>query len=866
MVSATKILDAVLEVPPKNEPQKDKRQDRVTDILFCLILFGFAMWWRFFVYSWFFANYSDGFNIVLNAGDWLANVFGVSITEGGSYEVPSEGFADLPVYYYPYVENFANGWNPYVGSLDPGDSIGGYVYGPFYIFFISLGRIFLGMSPHDSVMYSNFIFDALTSVMIYILAKRYTGNVTAALIALVYNFSPVVLFYFNIKLLNTPHMSFFVLIAIWCFLEHRDTWAIFFIAFSALIKQFPLLFAMPVLLFLIRRYGIMKAIIFFFKLLLFFVILSFPYLILTPNQYIARLLIAGGPKSRILTLDEAILGINRGETANLAYAPLVTAGEIDGTYDGGILQAILFPLVNSHLLFFGSLFVLSWFAFGAYRHLETNPHLYLRFFAGYQFIAHGAIARGIYKYYDAFLMCFLILAFVPATSSNLMNIQIGKTIKRGFKTVFDPKYKNQKPTFHYWALFIFAILATVSCFFIGYWAITLFTGREDQMRPLWAIGLAILLIFAIATSSVQRLTKKPSATKDALEAKRAQKISATQSMKKTENSETQESIETLKVNNPDLKDPSGKMNPSSFLSSKIATITNTIPPIVIDVVLWGLSIALLLLVYFVIMQVIVAEPGGIFSSSALVVFSLFAGIPAVARTLRQSDKVKIFLLSGIIGTFMLLRLFIFNSEEPFAKYNTDAFSFGLFSLNVISLGLSFAIVDVFRFFAQLLYDVYSNPKQKLAIMKKSESSVKDGLTFSLLLFVITLAFFLVDTFAELFFAQNLQAYAGYIFAIIGIVSIFWFLHDIEFLVRKEGKSPLINFEIRSFFFSFGFLIINFVIFWNINVWILTAHRLLGPAVIFIVGIFIVGTLTQEFWRQGYSYTLSLYGKFRSVLS
>jgi len=182
MSTLSTILEYVQEVPPEIKPIKDKRQDLLTDFIFILAIFGISFWFRFLAYDWFFDNFQNIFNVPVNQENWLTKLFGWQV--GKSY--PTEGYFDLSAYYYPYVDNYVEGWNPYSGSRVAGDSIGGYVYGPFYIFFISLGTMFWGISSHDSVMISNLAFDSLSAVMIYILAKRSTGNINAIMISSIY--------------------------------------------------------------------------------------------------------------------------------------------------------------------------------------------------------------------------------------------------------------------------------------------------------------------------------------------------------------------------------------------------------------------------------------------------------------------------------------------------------------------------------------------------------------------------------------------------------------------------------------------------------------------------------------------------------
>ena len=155
----------------------------------------------------------------------------------------TEGYYDFYTYYIPYVNAYEESWNPYSGSRVAGDNIGGYVYGPFYMISISIGKLWFNLSTVDSIVYSNLILDSLTYVMIYIIAKRYTGNIFAFIIAILGSFSPISLFYIAYRGLNAPIMNFSFLVFVWAYLERKDNLSMFMFTFSLLTKQFPLFMA-----------------------------------------------------------------------------------------------------------------------------------------------------------------------------------------------------------------------------------------------------------------------------------------------------------------------------------------------------------------------------------------------------------------------------------------------------------------------------------------------------------------------------------------------------------------------------------------------------------------------------------------------
>ena len=810
MSTLSTILEYVQEVPPEIKPIKDKRQDLLTDFIFILAIFGISFWFRFLAYDWFFDNFQNIFNVPVNQENWLTKLFGWQV--GKSY--PTEGYFDLSAYYYPYVDNYVEGWNPYSGSRVAGDSIGGYVYGPFYIFFISLGTMFWGISSHDSVMISNLAFDSLSAVMIYILAKRSTGNINAIMISSIYSFSPVVLYYFDIKLLNTPHMTFFTLVFIWCYLEHHDTWAVFFLTFAAMIKQFPLLYAMPVLMLYVRRYGWIKAIKFMFLLFFFFLAMSFPYIVISPDEYIAKFIVGGKAKTELLTLEEANAPSRAGSTPNLVYGTYFTK---DTTLDH-----IMFDLVNSHILFIVSLFVISWFAFSAYRLLETRTVLYYRFFAAYQFIAHATIARGIFKYYTAYLMAFLILAFVPDRRPNSLNVQLGPLVKRAFNTILSPKYRAKDVTWGYWIIFSLTLISTFGLFFLCYWALSLFL-HQSHVRFFWTI--IIFFVFGILVM-----------------------ISPDKGYQE----------EDPKVTLSDEKTRSTVISTISKLSSKTPNPERESYPLYILHLLGGIgAVWIIISVFSNIYSIFYTDMNPLLSSLATIFFSIFLGIN-VSLTLR-TEKYSILDYAVFIASFALLRFLVFDSYL-FSRFTFFEIPIETLVSTIVSIGYASAIMYLSLVLrkmsttSQKLQEYFQNDFDNfLKLEKEFSSQMKKYVDFLLLFLVSYSLLFVLDRAAILFFKGTIDEYPEFVTSIVVTLNSVWFLNIALDWFRKEKKHNLISFDLYTFLLDITFMLIGFWVFFKINWMILNIDRLLDPTLIFAVGIFLLGMMGYDFWTAVYRF-------------
>ena len=806
------IVEYVTEVPPDVKPKKDMRQDLLTDFIFALALFGIGFWFRFVVYDWFFQNFSDQFYITVSQSNWLTDLLGWQ--EGKTY--PTEGYFDLRAYYYPYVENYVDGWNPYTGSRVQGDSIGGYVYGPFYIMLISWGTMFWGISSHDSVMISNLAFDALSGVMIYILAKRSTGNINAFIIASMYSFSPVVLYYFDIKLLNTPHMTFFTLVFIWCYLEHHDTSAIFFLTFGALIKQFPLIYAMPVLMLYVRRYGWIKAIRFFFLLIFFFLLLSFPYIVLTPDEYIAKFLVGGRAKTELLTLEEANDPARAGSTANLVFGSYFTPEDT-------VLDKIMFNLVNSHILFIVTLFTISWFAFSSYRILETRTVLYYRFFAVFQFLAHGTIARGIFKYYDAYLMSLLLLAFVPDRRPSSLNIRLGQVIKRAFHTVVSPKYRAKDVSWQYWLIVLLTVVSTFGLFYTTYWGLSLFLDQSN-IRLFWTIIISFAFGMIVVKSSKDPYIEEDTSTV-------------------LSSDETRKEVTSMisRLSSKQVDDPTKESYPL-FLFHLLSGI---------------IAIGLIVYVFNSIYSIFFSSPDVLLGSMATIFFAVFLGIGASVSMVK--DKWTNIELGVFVLSFMALRFRVFVSYL-YSEY----FIFGLPVETIVSTIVSLGYSLTLGYIALILRKLYrenlemqttfsTDYREFLTLQDKYNKKVKRYVDNIVLYIFMYPMLFVLDRAAVLFFQPAPEKYPRFVVSIIIILNSVWYLSRAVTWFRKEERNNLITFELYTFLLDTTFLLVGFWFFFKINWMILNIHRLLGPTLIFAVGIILLGMMGMEFWSSVYRF-------------
>ncbi|MHA2253150.1 MAG: hypothetical protein ACXAD7_22500 [Candidatus Kariarchaeaceae archaeon] len=483
--------DVLRVTPTHNTPSKNPRTDRLTDLLVVLFIFGIAMWFRFYSRAEFLDKYPWGsfFHITIAESDPLD--FGQFLGLEPGDHVESEGYVDYSYYYIDYVNAFVDkDWNPYSGNLEEGDVLNGYVYGPLYIYLIAIGKAWFDLSAENSIIYSNLVFDSLSYVMVYLLAKRVTGNVIAMMIAVIGSFSPIALFYASVRVLNAPQMNFFTLLFVYLFLKHRDTLSMATLAVATLTKQFPLFLAMPVGFFMVRRYGLLKGTTFILLYFLFLFLFSLPWIILTPVAYYTKLFLPGGGK-------DAITCPHGGEATNLVAGTLTCDFSTKEPTLLGLTDFwsdFLFIFVNNHTIFLGSLFLLAWVGFTGYDYMEKNPKLYLRFFAAYLTLSHATIARGIYKYYLSFLMPFILLSFIPGCLNRSPHLRLGALINRGWSKWLQPKYRTKPFSWNYWLYFLLLLGSVFSIFWVIDMGISLFATTR-KYHVIWLFLLIPLSIY-----------------------------------------------------------------------------------------------------------------------------------------------------------------------------------------------------------------------------------------------------------------------------------------------------------------------------------------------------------------------------------
>jgi hypothetical protein len=800
-IIAKEILESIRFRPQDHKPIYDRDEDKLTDLIFIFMIFGFAIWFYFIVRTWYSNTYVDFFHLRNTQPNWLTELLGIPKGE----EVHTEGYNDFNYYYVPYVKNFIDGWNPFTGDRGTGEPLGGYVYGPLYIFFISIGSLWFNMEYIDSIVYSNIVFTALSSVMVYCIALRVTGNVFAFIIGNIHTLSPVVLWFIGIKGLNAPPMTFFTLLFILCYLKHRDGWAIFFLATAFLVKQFPLLYAMPILMLIVRRRGYLIGFAHFVMLFFWIFLLSFPYIVMTPSQYLNSMLRGGRVSSDIRDADTAMA--QQGVAPNLIFSTFLD-DEVWFT------QTIEF-LFTSQLLFYLSLIILSIAAFSSYRMMEERPILYLRFFAAYQYIAHATIARGIYKYYIAFLIPFLLLALIPDLKRGSLNLKLGTMLNSVYKEI---KKLNNLSDLKNSNLSILLIITTVvlgSISAIYYWTSALFI-------PSLTWRFIVVGLFMIV--SIYLIYKQDAIIEE-------------------------DNIEFDKLMN------SGEIELRKSLLIQIIIITLTI--------IFIISCFLFLFTKFNYDPQILP-----FTLAATLITGLIA-IPTLIEFMQtEEDKLQKgqeYTFLGILIAFILLFRFIIAPPSKFAEiYNiSNSTNLSLLVLSTInSLFVASAIAGIYLFFDKRFTKITTRSRDLNSITNHDLNVILRILKQIFLLSMIFSFISVVERLSHFYYENSPEKFVSFgLLLMVTLISLFMLPIAYENHAQKSIKGSFYKFEVMTVMSTIIVLTFTMFIFWQVNVYTLLVHRLTNPSATLAIGIFLCGLLGTNFWASPYYFLKRAYLEF-----
>lgn len=336
--------------------------------------------------------------------------------------VQFRGFSDFRYYYVSWITAwFENDWYPYQ-AVPPFEAnpLNAYSYPPIFLYFlISVWRP--GMTEFW-MAFPMILADAACAGVVYLILKNIIKNEHANGIALFGGFlmavAPINIIYDGIYWLNPGPVTLFTLIAFYFATKSKWWQAFFWLALATLTKQNALFFTYPMFMAMlgekIRKKSvkeaiiesIMNALIFVFIILL----LSVPWIFMSPYQYVRHLLFPG--KQIEITIVPYIDPAGNDcvsfpwSLLALGFPDWIIGFASFGTY------SMFFMILSSSII---SVFMM----WRSYNKKSDGIEFY-EWIAIYMVFTHIFMPRGVYKFYTAYFVPVILIALLGSLT-NLMS-------------------------------------------------------------------------------------------------------------------------------------------------------------------------------------------------------------------------------------------------------------------------------------------------------------------------------------------------------------------------------------------------------------------------------------------------------------
>ena len=208
-------------------------------------------------------------------------VFGMSVGTSMSFSIPNaENWQDFSLAYMPAAAAFRSGFLPYNDFF--------YAYPPLFLY-AQTAFSYLPI-PTWSGAIPLVAADALTVVPVYLIARRFWGERNSLLVSVLFILAPTNLYYVDYLWLNPPLTTLFLMVSLYFLIERRYDLSALMLAISIGFKQ-TALFALPVILLVVWRgqKGRSGAIRYLLIAIMVCVLISLPYLFISPGAYLASI-------------------------------------------------------------------------------------------------------------------------------------------------------------------------------------------------------------------------------------------------------------------------------------------------------------------------------------------------------------------------------------------------------------------------------------------------------------------------------------------------------------------------------------------------------------------------------------------------
>ncbi|MFX1534900.1 MAG: hypothetical protein ACFFDI_11810 [Promethearchaeota archaeon] len=336
----------------------------------------------------------------------------------------TECFADFYYYYSLWVPGLWDGtWYPYTTAEGSPSSLiyttinlpwGEWVISfgedvPENYYFMTPGFLYF-LLPFGHPLFSTqlmsiplILTDSLTIIPIYLIIKELGKNDRLALYgALLYLFSPLNIFYLGVIWLSTGPVVFLLMWSLYFLVHQNYRAANFCFALTVMTKQISLFFLFPFYVLLLLKFDWKTVSKRFIEFSLVCFILSLPYILLTPIDY---LLHVWGPQP--LPSAQGYTELPSGN-APVNFQHSLLALNFDSLF-GGILYQLLAFLFSTYIMLIGSILLVSAILVYYYKKDQLTELNICYVFCLYGLTFHTFFVRGIYKYYLPLLTPLVII-------------------------------------------------------------------------------------------------------------------------------------------------------------------------------------------------------------------------------------------------------------------------------------------------------------------------------------------------------------------------------------------------------------------------------------------------------------------------
>ncbi|MFX0060815.1 MAG: hypothetical protein ACFFC7_01370 [Candidatus Hermodarchaeota archaeon] len=339
-------------------------------------------------------------------------------------DLDTECYADFYAYYSLWIPGLWDGtWYPYMTAEGPVTSL---VYttfnlpwGPWIIsfgegvpqnyYFMTPGFLYF-LLPFGHPLFSPqlmsiplILTDTLTIIPLYLIIKELGKNDRLALYgALLYLFSPLNIFYLGVIWLSTGPVVFLLMWSLYFLVNRNYRAANFCFALTVMTKQITLFFLLPFYVLLLLKFDWKTISKRFIEFSIVCFILSLPYILLTPIDYVLHI---WGPQP--LPSTQGYTDLPRGD-APVNFQHFLLALNFDSFF-GGIFYQLFTVLFSTYILLIGSILLVSAALIYYYKRDQLTELNICYVFCIYGLTFHTFFVRGIYKYYLPLLTPLIII-------------------------------------------------------------------------------------------------------------------------------------------------------------------------------------------------------------------------------------------------------------------------------------------------------------------------------------------------------------------------------------------------------------------------------------------------------------------------